>query len=44
MALLCEAALKLLQRRGVRQISARWRYHSQRPAAAVALVVAPPPR
>jgi predicted transposase YbfD/YdcC len=43
MALLREAALNLLRRRGVRQISARLRYHSQHPAAAVALLVAPPP-
>ena len=43
MALLREAALNLLRRNGVRQISARWRYHSQHLAAAVALLVAPPP-
>jgi hypothetical protein len=43
MALLREAALNLLRRNGVRQISARLRYHSQHPAAAVALLVAPPP-
>ena len=43
MALLREAALNLLRRNGVRQISARLRYHSQQPAAAVALLVAPPP-
>src|SRR5438067_8581666 len=43
MALLREAALNLLRRSGVRQISARLRYHSQHPAAAVALLVAPPP-
>lgn len=42
MALLREAALNLLRRQGVRQISARLRYHSQHPAAAVALVLAPP--
>jgi predicted transposase YbfD/YdcC len=43
MALLRAAALNLLRRRGVRQISARLRYHRQHPAAAVALLVAPPP-
>jgi predicted transposase YbfD/YdcC len=43
MALLREAARNLLRRSGVRQISARLRYHSQHPAAAVALLVAPPP-
>jgi predicted transposase YbfD/YdcC len=43
MALLREAALNLLRRSGVRQISARLRYHSQHPAAAVALLLAPPP-
>jgi predicted transposase YbfD/YdcC len=43
MALLREAALNLLRRAGVRQISARLRYHSQHPAAAVALLVDPPP-
>jgi predicted transposase YbfD/YdcC len=43
MALLREAALNLLRRAGVRQISARLRYHSQHPAAAVALLLAPPP-
>ena len=43
MALLREAALNLLRRNGVRRISARLRYHSQHPAAAVALLVAPPP-
>jgi predicted transposase YbfD/YdcC len=43
MALLREAALNLLRRNGVRQISARLRFHSQHPAAAVALLVAPPP-
>jgi hypothetical protein len=43
MALLREAALNLLRRSGVRQISACLRYHSQYPAAAVALLLAPPP-
>jgi len=42
MALLRDAALSLLRRGGVRQIAARLRYHSQHPAAAVALVVARP--
>lgn len=43
MALLREAALNLLRRAGVRQISARLRYHSQHPAAAIALLLDPPP-
>jgi len=43
MALLREAALSLLHRSGVRQISARLRYHSQHPTAAVALLLAAPP-
>jgi hypothetical protein len=43
MALLREAALTLLRWRGIHRISARLRYHGQRPAAAVALLVAPPP-
>jgi hypothetical protein len=43
LALLREAALNLLQRVGIRQISARLRYHSQHPAAAIALVLDPPP-
>jgi predicted transposase YbfD/YdcC len=43
MALLREAALSLLHRAGIRQISARLRYHSQHPAAAVALLAAPLP-
>lgn len=42
MALLREAALNLLHRAGIRQISARLRYHSQHPAAAVALLLAHP--
>jgi hypothetical protein len=41
--LLREAALNLLRRSGVRQISARLRHHRQHPAAAVAVLVAPPP-
>jgi hypothetical protein len=41
MALLRDAALSLLHRAGIRQISARLRYHSQHPAAAVALLLAP---
>lgn len=43
MAMLREAALNLLQRAGIRQISARLRYHSQHPLAAVALVLAHQP-
>lgn len=43
MALLREAALNLFQRAGVRRISARLRYHSQHPAAAVALLLTSPP-
>jgi predicted transposase YbfD/YdcC len=43
MALLRDAAVSLLQRAGVRQITARLRYHSQHPTAAVALLMAPPP-
>jgi predicted transposase YbfD/YdcC len=43
MALLRDAAVSLLRRAGVRQISARLRYHSQHPAAAVALLLAAPP-
>src|SRR5579871_350362 len=43
MALLRDAALSLIHRAGIRQISARLRYHSQHPAAAVALLLAPPP-
>jgi hypothetical protein len=43
MALLREAALTLLRRRGVRPSAVRLRYHSQHPAAAVAFLVAPPP-
>jgi predicted transposase YbfD/YdcC len=42
MALLRDAAVSLLRRAGVRQITARLRYHSQHPAAAVALLVGPP--
>lgn len=41
MALLRDAAVSLLHRAGIRQISARLRYHSQHPAAAVALLLAP---
>jgi len=44
MALLRDAAVSLLHRAGVRQITARLRHHSQHPAAAVALLLAPPPR
>lgn len=40
MALLRDAAVSLLHRAGVRQISARLRYHSQHPTAAVALLLA----
>lgn len=43
MALLRDAALSLLHRTGVRRISARLRYHSQHPAAAVALLLADSP-
>jgi predicted transposase YbfD/YdcC len=42
MALLRDAAVSLLHQAGVRRISARLRYHSQHPAAAIALLVAPP--
>jgi predicted transposase YbfD/YdcC len=41
MALLRDAAVSVLHRAGIRHISARLRYHSQHPAAAVALLVAP---
>lgn len=41
MALLRETALSLLYRAGIRQITARLRYHSQYPDAAVALLLAP---
>lgn len=41
MALLRDAAVSLLHRAGIRQISARLRYHSQHPAAAVAFLLAP---
>jgi predicted transposase YbfD/YdcC len=43
MALLRDAAVSVLHRAGIRHISARLRYHSQYPAAAVALLVAPLP-
>jgi predicted transposase YbfD/YdcC len=43
MALLRDAAISVLHRASIRQISARLRYHSQHPAAAVALLVAPLP-
>ena len=43
MALLRDAAMSVLHRAGIRPISARLRYHSQHPAAAVALLVAPLP-
>lgn len=43
MALLRDAALNLLRRAGIRQITACLRYHSQHPAAAVALLLAAPP-
>jgi predicted transposase YbfD/YdcC len=43
MALLRDAAVSLLRRAGIHQISARLRDHAQDPAPAVALVVAPPP-
>ncbi len=42
MALLRDAAVSLLHQAGVRRISARLRYHSQHPAAAVALLIASP--
>lgn len=41
MALLRDAAVSLLHRAGIRRISARLRYHSQHPTAAVALLLAP---
>jgi hypothetical protein len=43
MALLRDAAVSVLHRAGIRHISARLRYHSQHPAAAVALLGAPLP-
>jgi hypothetical protein len=43
MALLRDASVSLLHRAGIRQISARLRYHSQHPGAAVALLLAAPP-
>ena len=42
MALLRDAAVSLLHRAGIRQITARLRSHSQHPAEAVALLLAPP--
>jgi predicted transposase YbfD/YdcC len=42
MALLRDAAVSLLHRAGIRQVTARLRYHSQYPAAAVALLLTPP--
>ncbi len=42
MAPLRDAAVSLLHRAGVRQIATRLRDHSQHPAAAVALLLAPP--
>jgi predicted transposase YbfD/YdcC len=43
MALLRDAAVSLLRQAGIQRISARLRYHSQHPAAAVALLLAAPP-
>lgn len=43
MALLRDAAISLLRRAGIHQITAHLRAHSQDPAPAVALVVAAPP-
>jgi predicted transposase YbfD/YdcC len=43
MALLRDAALSLLRRAGHRAIASRLRAHADRPTAAVALVVQPPP-
>ncbi|MDQ3922284.1 MAG: ISAs1 family transposase [Actinomycetota bacterium] len=43
LALLRETALSLLRRAGHRAITARLRYHSQHPAAAVALLLDPAP-
>ncbi|MGH2388294.1 MAG: ISAs1 family transposase [Chloroflexota bacterium] len=43
MAFLRDAALSLLHRAGIRQITARLRDHAQDPDPAIALVVAPPP-
>jgi hypothetical protein len=42
MAVLRDAAVSLVHQAGVRQISARLRYHSQHPAAAIALLLAAP--
>ena len=42
MAVLRDAAVSLLHQAGVRQISARLRYHSQHPTAAIALLLAAP--
>ena len=43
MAFLRDAAVSLLRRAGVQQITARLRDHAQDPAPALALVLAPPP-
>ena len=43
MAFLRDAAVSLLRRAGIHQISARLRDHAQDPTAAVALVLTPPP-
>jgi len=39
MTLLRDAAVSLLHRAGIRQITARLRYHSQHPASALALLL-----
>jgi hypothetical protein len=43
MAFLRDAAVSLLRRAGVQQITARLREHAQDPAPALALVLVPPP-
>lgn len=43
MALLRDAAISVLHRAGIQRITARLRYHSQYPHAAIALVVGSPP-
>ncbi|MGH2387016.1 MAG: hypothetical protein ACRDIE_02340 [Chloroflexota bacterium] len=42
MAFLRDAALSLLHRAGIQQVTARLREHAQDPTPAVALVIAPP--
>ena len=43
MALLRDAAISVLHRAGIERITARLRYHSQCPDAAIALIIEPPP-